>query len=437
MESGSSRRLFCWIVGIALVGRLGYAIATGEFGVTPPRDYREYVVVAERLLEHRVYTSPMTTEANLAPSCLMPPAYAGLVALAYRLLGVESHTATLALHLVNAAATSLAAGIVYLIGVRLAGAMAGVIAGLLAAIHPLLIGFVTYLWDTSLFAFGATLAVWWAMRLAKRKVTGRQYLYFGLFLGALALLNPALTIAYPLLVLYPAMASNGWTIHRVLSAIAWSVFGWAIAITPWTIRNYGQFHELVYVRCGFWLEVWLGVCPEADRGTVSVYRAQFPLLNEAAQSHVTAVGEMGFIRECRTNSMEAIKADPWRVFRLTAVRAMDYWSGTTNSHAREGQSGWPKSPGRTMIAVVLLFETVLMLMGVIGWGRRRPTIIWLFSIALLFSLIYVVTHVQVRYRMPVEPLVLIIAAVALTGMVGRMQPGGVDHPVQDGAPVPA
>ena len=98
------RRLVLLVL-IAFGLRIAYCITRGSLGQTGP-DYLEYVWVGQRLLEQGTVTSPLITDVlDVRPSALMPPAYVALVTVVYALLGVNTFAATLALHLVNAAAT--------------------------------------------------------------------------------------------------------------------------------------------------------------------------------------------------------------------------------------------------------------------------------------------------------------------------------------------
>lgn len=381
--------------------------------------YREYIVSGQRLIEHRTLTSPfITSDSATTPSALLPPVYAGVVAAVYRLLGTETVRATLALQVVNAMATSMIVLFVFLITRRVGGSPAAWIAALLAAINPMLFGFTAYIWDTSVFCFGAAFGVWLAVRLSAGPVSWPGWLGFGVYLGALALLNPALTIAYPLLVLWPLSNVHGWRLRPMLAPIGMTVCGWLVAIMPWTVRNYVHFGELIYIRNGFTHELWLGVCPEAETNPAEVYRRQFPLLNEEAQARVNSIGEQAYIKECSRRAGAAISADPSRFARLIALRAVDYWTGTVLTHRHPGDSGWPRSP--TRVAVMLFLQAEGLVIAVCLLLRRTisPDLRWLLAIVLLFSFVYCVTHVQLRFRAPTEPIMAVLAVVSVTEMVG-------------------
>ncbi len=398
---------------LAFVLRLGFCAATGTLGRTPESGCREYVMAGERLLQQGAFLSPLILDASRADeSALLPPAYVAIVAGVYGLFGVESFAATLMLQLLNAAATSLAASLVFVITKQLAGLKAGWISAAIAMINPVLIGFTGYIWETSLFTLCVVVTVWLSLCLARSTASIRRYVTFGLWLGLAALLNPALTPAYPLFVLYPLSRQHRWRWRPIAAGVAASTLGWLAAITPWTIRNLQRFDELMYVRSGFMLELWLGACPEADAHGAAVYPSQFPLNNSDVQEKVARTGERAFISDCGGKAREAIFGDPLRFGKLMLMRIVDFWAGSTLTHADSDGRVIPRSRGRLAVMFFQLLETGA-LAAILLFKIRRPEVWkWLLGSIILFSIVYCVTHVQVRYRTPIEP-----AVAMLIGMV--------------------
>ena len=94
------------------------------------------------------------------------------------------------------------------------------------------------------------------------------------------------------------------------------------------------------------------------------------------------------------------------------IRLVDFWAGTVRSHADpEAIRWWPDSPIRLVTSLFLTAETLWA--GCVIAGRRGVRgRIWLGACALAFSLLYVLMHVMLRYRAPIEPLLAIAAGLA-------------------------
>lgn len=412
------RRSLLLLFGVSLVLRMSVAwwMMPRVDGAVSHVQYREYAMAGARLLEHGALLSSLIIDDTAAtPSTLMPPLYAGVVACVYRVCGIESPLSSWVLAWINALGGGFAVVGVFLIGHRLGGARAGWIAGALTCVNPMLLGHTHLIWDTSLFTLGVVGTVWWTVRLGDRD--GRrswwQWAAYGVWLGVLAQLNPALTIGYPLLVLWALSRRVGWRLRPMVAGVLVVVGGWLVAITPWTLRNHRVAGEIIYIRGGLGLEFWLGVCPEADTDGARVYAAQFPLLSEQAQSRVATLGERAYVAESRDRAFRVIREDPVRYAKLVAVRAVDYWFGTVYSHVAPGDGGWPGSTPRALGTTFAIFELLLLSGSLLARRRIVAPVRWLLGVVFVFSIVYAATHVQVRFRAPVEPVLALGLALIL------------------------
>ncbi len=415
VKSDYSRAWLVMVVLLAVALRMGRCATAEGLGRARPITYTEYTVAAQHLLEQGAFVSPLVRDiVPEEPSALMPPVYVALVAGVYGVLGVGTFAATLALQVINALATSLAVPLAFHVTRRIADRRGGWIAALLVAFNPTLVGYTNYMWDTSVFTLAVIVSVWMACRLGERSALWWEWLAFGFWLGLVALLNPALTLAYPLLVLWPATKFGGWRLRSTVNPACLTVCGWLVAIAPWTVRNYVELGEFMYIRNGFPLQLWLGVCPEAEEHGAAVFASQFPLMNDEAQRRVSAIGEQAYLEECREQAMAAIAAEPVRYLKLVTIRILDFFAGTTYSHAPPEGGGWPKRPSRAVAMLFVLLETLVILIYLVGRRRAGPDLLWLLAIIVAFSVVYCLTHVQLRFRSPIEPLIAVVLGVMLT-----------------------
>lgn len=398
----------------ALLIRAGYCAWTHRGPYAFREQYREYIIAGQRLLEHGSFLSPFMADAATAEvSAVLPPLYTIWIATVYAVCGVESAASIWVIEVSNSIALALACALVFCISDVIGSRAAAWTGGIIAAVHPALIGHVHYVWDTSFFALAVTTSIWIALKLRLRPFRARDFVGFGLWLGLIALLNPALTPAYPLLVLFPLLRSRRVLDQTVLQGVGLSILGWMTALTPWTVRNYIQFDRLSYVRSGLMLEVWLGVVPEADVAGGPVYRTHFPLSNPEVSGYVSQVGEKSYLAECGAKARQAIAADPLRYLKLVGMRTLDYWLGSTLSHATPSQGFIPSTNPRRIIFTVYAGETLLVLLAICTRRLRGGHIWWLCGILVVFSVIYSLTHVQVRFRVPVEPIAAVLLGLIL------------------------
>ena len=387
----------------------------GESLGRSPDTYREYVHAGSRLASHGVITSPLILEdVCLQPSNMLPPGYTLLVSGVYALLGAETTAATLTLQLLNALATSLAVLLVFGIARRVCDSRAGWLAAIWVSLNPVVFRYTGLIWDTSIFIFAVCLVLWVLLKLADRPDDWRRQIGFGVLLGAVAHVNPALTIAYPFLVLWMLMRRGNQPAALIVRGVALTTMGWLVAVTPWTMRNYHHFGELSYIRGSFSLVLWLGACPEAHSDPAEVYAAWYPMQNEVQQRILLEKGEQAFFKDWQRMAHTAIRNDFGGWLKLCGWRALDYWAGTVFSHADPGDGGWPRKSLRAAGTVFMSLEALALVMGLLYVRHVGADLWWLVAIILVYSIVYMLTHVQLRYRAPTEPLIAIVLAVLAT-----------------------
>lgn len=353
---------------------------------------------------------------------MFPPTYTFIVSGAYSLLGAESTAATLALQILNALATSATVLLVFGIARRVCDSRAGWLAAIWVSLNPVVFGYTGFIWDTSVFIFAACLVVWVLLKLADRPDDWKGHIGFGVLLGAVALVNPALTVAYPFLVLWMLMRKGNRSAALIMRGVALTTMGWLVAVTPWTMRNYHHFGELSYIRGSLGLVLWLGACPEAHSNPAEVYATWYPMRNEVQQRILLESGEQAYFKEWYAMARTAIGNDFGGWLKLCGWRAVDYWTGTVFSHADPADGGWPKNTLRAAATVLMSLEALALVIGLLYVRHVGADLWWLVATILVYSIVYMLTHVQLRYRAPTEPLIAIVLAVLATRIFdGRME----------------
>ncbi len=162
-------------------------------------------------------------------------------------------------------------------------------------------------------------------------------------------------------------------------------------------------------------EVWLGVCPEADTHGADVYDRRFPLFDAGEAKRITELGEREYIEERGRQGMQAVRQDPGRAAKLVLMRIADYWLGTGLTHSRPGAFSRPWTIQRTLVMILMTVETMIVLVLLFwyrGWGAD---VWWLPVIVVVFSVVYCLTHIMIRFRAPIEPALFLLLAVLAKG----------------------
>ncbi len=406
------RRVAWTIVALAFFLRLGWGLAAD---VTPGAggadDAFWYHRTATTLAEGGGYLSPFTAQ----PTAAWPPGYPLGLALLYRVAGATPAVAVAA----NAVFGGLTCWLVWQLGLRLGGARLGLAAAALLAAFPGQIFFAALVLSETLctcLAYALWLA---AVRLAAGEVRGRAWVWWGMALGATALVRAEM-IAF---VLVPALtfATRGrrGAAARILVA---TLLGAVVALTPWTVRNARVFGAVVPTSTSFGRTFWIGHNPQADG-------AMRPALQQTMQGMLTAAGltpidpahELAGNRMLLREALAFAAAHPGRELRLTGARVYHLFRG---DHVWQSwyEPGTPKllpSPAarRWLGRLGDAYYLAIGLLAVVGWWRRRRARVlgWrlLEVAALVWVGMYACIYGDPRFHHVLMPMACLLAAAAL------------------------
>jgi hypothetical protein len=180
-------------------------------------------------------------------------------------------------------------------------------------------------------------------------------------------------------------------------------------MSPWLVRNYELFHRFIPVRSGFGLELYLGNNGYSERWVNS---SLHPNHSEAELSEYERVGEIAYMDHKLAQAKTYIRVHPtwfaWMTFRRIVYMWTGFWSFDRAYLKQE-----PLDPPN------IFLDTTMTLLGLLGLWRvfkRDSSLAMRFAIVLLiFPLPYYISHPETYYFRPVDPLIVVLAAVAVAG----------------------
>jgi len=247
---------------------------------------------------------------------------------------------------------------------------------------------------------------------------------YGLLWGVTLLTNVTLISLLPLLLgwlgcrrrkaFFSAHGSEGF----VKATFSKPVFAFGIAVlccVPWTIRNYAVFHRIVPMRSTLGLQMWIG----NNENPQEAWKEELhPIFNSGERARYVRMGEIEYMREKQREAIEFILAHPGRDVRQFASRFIATWSGGTPTPLQD----FVRTPGLWFRGVLLVnfFVAIGTAAGIVILWKQQSA--YLFPIAvfpLIFPWAYYLTLVVPRYRLPVDPAVMLLTAVALQAICSR------------------
>jgi len=383
-----------WIALAAFLARAAYILLLHTYRVPAADPFAlgmESGSIARSLAAGEGFASPF--RISTGPTAWVAPVYPLLCALAFKLFGIYSQAAALAILLLNSVFSALTAVVLYHLARRSAGEGVALAAASLWALAPPFMKWAAeWAWDMSVSALLVSLLLLVALQLEEEPTT-RRWAWFGILAGLAALTNPALLTLVPWIGLWLA-----WRLRR--RSARWLALAalLAVAITaPWMLRNRLALGEWVFVRDNFGFEFHLG---NYHNSNGMGWRGLHPTVNARELDRYVAMGELKYIATAQREAFDFVQAYPAEFARLCWVRARAFWDGTCLYYAFQPRPWTPALYGAF---------SFLGLLGLVFAATRRMAGVGLFCWIVVYPAPYYLTYPQPRYRHAVEPVLLLLA----------------------------
>lgn len=324
-----------------------------------------------------------------------PPLYHYFIALLHEPFG-----SLVAVKWAQVVVASLLVPAVGRIGTLAFGERAGVVGAALAAFYPDLVWFSVHFWSETLFLA----LLWWAFeRLLAADARART----GLAAAAGVLWGLAVLTRETCLYLTPLAAAWLWwrrTSDGGARRAAAFLLAAALTIAPWTYRNWVVFHAFV---------------PVGTAGGLALYQGNSGLTRDEVYLQYEAVqGRIAQYRWARRMGLQAIwDRQPTWIFEKLRDEMPRFWEADSLALIHIEKRAYGDVPASAAAAarlvIVLPYLTLLgfFVAGLAALRLERRTLL-LLSFLVLYNLLHVATHGFARYRLPIMPVLFIVAAYA-------------------------
>jgi 4-amino-4-deoxy-L-arabinose transferase-like glycosyltransferase len=397
------------ILAVALLLRAGYL---WNYAHDHPRQAVSVVPflfesgnIAHSLTIGNGFSSPFRVETG--PTAWMPPAYPLLLSAVFRLFGIYTFYSFVAAASLNICFATLTCVPIFLAGKRIGGLGVAAGAAWLWAVFPNAILIPAQsMWDASLSAL-LVAAIFWATLALPESNRVRDSVGFGLLWGITLMTNATVIALLPLLL--------GWLSYQNhkrrrtwLGRLALSIGIVVLCCVPWTIRNYEIFHAFVPLRSGLGLQLWLG----NNDDTQDIFRAELhPIYDSDERAKYIQMGEVAYMRQKQMEAVDYMQSHPAREAHLIGRRVISLWSGGTPTPLKDFVG--VKSPWFRFVLLFNVAAAIGTLLGIVilfrsGSVYAFPTAV--FPVVIPWA--YYLTLVLPRYRLPIDPIVMLLTAVA-------------------------
>ncbi len=347
------------------------------------------------------------------PSAKFPPVYPIVVGGIFSVFGVYSTVSAVVIFLLQSAFAGVSAVLLAVVGNRLLGPSEGLLAGWIWVFYPSsLFRSAVRIWFSEL-AIMVLLLIMTLAVVAKSPLSFRRLAAFGGLSGFLVLIDSTMAIYPALLSLWMVFAYRE-RLPRLIGLLVVCGMTVGVVVSPWAIRNWYAVGQLLILKSSFGLEFFGGNNPRASGmfGKASGKSEMFETLDQEELARYRAQSDAVFFAYLQRKTVEWIRENPGRFAQLTALRFWYFWVKI----AKSGRSAWLHLAWYAPFAILALLSLRHVLR---HWWALTP--IWLFL--LVYPLPYYLTHGTLyRYRYPVEPLIIILAAITLASWWRRRLP---------------
>jgi 4-amino-4-deoxy-L-arabinose transferase-like glycosyltransferase len=371
-----SRALLAIFV-VALFAR-GVFILTLQDGFYFP-DSTEYSAAAVNLI----------TNGELGEGYQRPPGYPAFLAVIYALFG-ESILAT---RMVESVMGAFLAVVIALIAKRIGGEIVGVLAGMLWAIYPMAVFIAGLVYPENLLAMLLALGMLCFLPQSLQDLSPKRMFLAGLLWGLATLTKPVVLGTVGAVSLWLMFWGRG---NRLL-LVSMLLLGATVSVAPWAVRDFYVYHRFVIVE------------PRAVQHLPLMPAAEGNLNDRNIQNLLKQPGAFA-------NHFQHEFVNFWKVelHRIT----MDWPSYREALYQRDS-----RIVRKTIFTSTGLINTVnilttapLFLFAIIGTTvmlfehERRRHLALLWTTILSFAVVYSIFYAKTRYRVPIEPYIVILSA---------------------------
>ena len=306
--------------------------------------------------------------------------------------------------------------VIGLLARRLAGDRAGWIAAGIAAVYPNLWVNDGLMMSETLATLLVALALLYAYRLIREPKLWTALLV-GALCGLAALTRAELILLIPLLAVPAALVARSIAIGQRWKLVGASMLAAVVLIAPWVGYNLARFKEPTYLSTNDGIALIGSNCD-------SVYNGDGIGLTDLTCLGPNPRGDQSVDSKIyRDRAFDYIRAHKKRAVLVAAARVGRTWSvfrpwDMVTYNKGEGREGWV-----TILGLVMYYP--LLIAAIAGWVvmRRRRRRSWpLLVPALIVTVASAVTYGQTRFRVPAEPSLVVLAAVAVAAVVARDWP---------------
>ena len=406
----SARTYLIWTIAIAVIIRIALMIVLQSWEFDGSGSYGHRAgEIGSALASGQGFSWPekssYVADDAIRKTAWEAPVYPLIFAAAFKLFGIYSRSSALVLIVFQIVLSAICCLLLFSLGKRLYNEWVGLIGSVIYALYPAGIHFgIQKVQTTCLIVVLLLLFILQVYELANTPTIVKCVLS-GTTLGVAVLTDPTLIVFFTSALVWLFFRGQGGCRSRMTNAILILLVAAATNV-PWQVRNYYAFGEFFLVKSNFTRELFMG---NYGSGTSASEEREYMASMEEGRRN----------RVYQRKVLRSILSDPGRMARKTVERFVLYW---TSFERRTGHKAGSSSLSAKIVG--LSYFSVLVF-GVAGiflslWQRQKVQLL-LLGVMLLPIPYYLTWFTRLRYRFPVETIMIVFASYAVYSVWGLFE----------------
>jgi 4-amino-4-deoxy-L-arabinose transferase-like glycosyltransferase len=313
------------------------------------------------------------------------------------------------------------------LGCRMGGSDAGIAAAFVAAVYSYFVYYGGALM-TETFYIVAVLWVLDCTLLVAADANPSRLLWFrlGAATACAVLLRQVFLLAVPFLfgwLLWTAVSRNRQSVRQSLRGLGVAVATLVLAIVPWTIRNQIAFGTFSLLNSSAGFAFYWANHPVHGERFVPILPENGPSYFDLLPPEVLPLNEAQMERSLMQRALQDAAAHPGRIARLSLSRFSEYFRFWPSGAAVNGNdlvrlASFGMLFPLALAGMVIAYRRARRSTGAVAPARLGLEVFLLFCI--LYTVIHLLSWTLIRYRLPVDAVLVIFAAVGAAAIVRRL-----------------
>lgn len=283
---------------------------------------------------------------------------------------------------------------------------AAIISALLFAVYPLFVYTTSTFFPTTVFIFLLSIIMFLILSIEKKQTT-LKVVMLGVMLGLAALTVPTVLVFVPFALSWILFGRRNLNLKTIFSCVV-ILLSTILTLSPWLLRNFKVYHKPFVIATNGGYNFWMGnnQWASASSGN-SIQRPEY-LLKKLNQAGSDTQKESIYYQD----ALEYIKKHPGRLVTLTFKKALNLWRLYPTP-----DTGYKTNALLSKIIGAMSFGPVLFLaiLGILlSWRQKKKYSILFILLFFSFTMMHSLFITKVRFRLPLDPYLIIIASYALS-----------------------